>query len=253
MKVTFLGTGTSQGVPIIACRCAVCQSDSERDKRLRSSVLVEAEGRSILVDAGPDFRQQMLRHRVTDLDAILLTHEHKDHVAGLDDVRAFNYILQRPMDIYADQRVLNHLKVEFSYVFAENPYPGVPQMNLHRVADTPFLVKGLEVTPIQVRHYKLPVLGYRIGSFAYITDANFIAATERDKLRGARVLVVNALRREDHISHFTLQQALDLVADIRPERAYLTHISHQMGLHADVQRELPPNVYLAYDGLTVEL
>ena len=253
MKVTFLGTGTSQGVPIIACSCPVCQSDDSHDKRLRSSAMVEVDGVRILIDAGPDFRQQMLREGVKDLDAILLTHEHKDHVGGLDDVRAFNYVLQRPMDIYALERVLGHLKVEFSYVFSEKPYPGVPQMALHPIGNEPFSVKGVEVIPISVRHFRLPVSAYRINDFTYITDANYISEEEKQKLVGTRVLVVNALRREEHISHFTLSQALELIREVKPEVAYLTHISHQLGRYADVLKELPENVFLAYDGLCVEV
>ena len=253
MKVTFLGTGTSQGVPIIACGCPVCQSDDRHDKRLRSSVLIESDGVRILIDAGPDFRQQMLREGVKDLDAILLTHEHKDHVGGLDDVRAFNFVLNRPMDIYGLERVLGHLKVEFSYVFSEKPYPGVPQMALHAIGSDPFSVKGVEVIPISVRHFRLPVSAFRVKDFTYITDANFISEEEMPKLAGTRVLVVNALRREDHISHFTLNQALELIREVNPEVAYLTHISHQMGKYADVQRELPENVFLAYDGLRIEV
>lgn len=253
MKVTFLGTGTSQGVPIIACKCEVCESADPHDKRLRSSVLVEVDGTTILVDAGPDFRQQMLRKRVTDLDAILLTHEHKDHVAGLDDVRAFNYILGRPMDIYAQQRVLNHLKVEFSYVFSDNPYPGVPQMRLHPLDGDAFFVKNVGVVPIKVQHYRLPILGFRIGDFTYITDANAIDGREKEKLLGTKVLVLNALRREAHISHFTLSEALALAAEIKPQATYLTHISHQMGRYQEVVKELPKNVFLAYDGLMVDI
>ena len=253
MKVTFLGTGTSQGVPIIACKCEVCESADPHDKRLRSSVLVEVDGTTILVDAGPDFRQQMLREQVTDLDAILLTHEHKDHVAGLDDVRAFNYILGRPMDIYAQQRVLSHLKVEFSYVFSDNPYPGVPQMRLHPLDGDAFFVKNVGVVPIKVQHYRLPILGFRIGDLTYITDANAIDSREKEKLLGTKVLVLNALRREAHISHFTLSEALALAAEIKPQATYLTHISHQMGRYQEVVKELPKNVFLAYDGLMVDI
>lgn len=252
MKVTFLGTGTSQGVPIIACDCEVCQSDDLHDKRLRSSVFIEHNGVSMLIDAGPDFRQQMLRENIKDLDAILLTHEHKDHVGGLDDVRAFNYVLNRPMDIYAQERVLNHLQVEYSYVFSEKPYPGVPQMELHPIASSPFSVRGIKVQPIMVKHFKLPVTAFRIEDFSYVTDANYIEPDEIEKLKGSRVLVVNALRREEHISHFTLSQALSLVEAINPERAYLTHISHQLGRYSDVQKELPSNVVLAYDGLKLD-
>lgn len=253
LKVTFLGTGTSQGVPIIACKCEVCASTDSHDKRLRSSAMVEVDGHTILIDAGPDFRQQMLRAKVTDLDAILITHEHKDHVAGLDDVRAFNYILNRPMDIFGEQRVLDHLKVEFSYVFSENPYPGVPQMRLHPIDGRPFAINGIEVIPVRVKHYKLPIYGFRMGDFSYITDANFISEQEKRKLYNSKVLVVNALRREEHISHFTLSKAIDLIAELKPEVAYLTHISHQMGKHSDISKELPANVHLAYDGLAIEL
>lgn len=239
-------------MPIIACDCEVCQSDDLHDKRLRSSVFIEHNGVSMLIDAGPDFRQQMLRENIKDLDAILLTHEHKDHVGGLDDVRAFNYVLNRPMDIYAQERVLNHLKVEYSYVFSEKPYPGVPQMELHPIASSPFSVRGIKVQPIMVKHFKLPVTAFRIEDFSYVTDANYIEPDEIEKLKGSRVLVVNALRREEHISHFTLSQALSLVEAINPEIAYLTHISHQLGRYSDVQKELPSNVVLAYDGLKLD-
>lgn len=239
-------------MPIIACKCNVCRSTDSKDKRLRTSALVEVDGKQLLIDAGPDFRQQMLRANVNDLDAIMLTHQHKDHVGGLDDVRAFNYILQRPMDIYASQRVLNHLKVEYSYVFAAKPYPGVPQMTLHEIDGVPFAAAGVKVIPINAVHYKMPILSYRIKDFTYITDANYIEPEEIDKIRGSKILVVNALRREPHLSHFTLSQALALIADVKPERAFLTHISHQLGFHEEVQKELPANVSLAYDGLTVE-
>jgi phosphoribosyl 1,2-cyclic phosphate phosphodiesterase len=252
-KVTFLGTGTSQGVPMIACPCEVCASDDPRDTRLRCSVLLQIDGKNIVIDTGPDFRYQMLRADVTRLDAILFTHGHKDHTAGLDDVRAYNYVMQRPMDIYAEKRVQSVLHREFSYIFNEIKYPGVPELNIHTIDETPFTIDNLQVIPIRVMHLNLPILGFRTGSFAYITDANFIADKEKDKLRGLDCLVVNGLRKEPHISHFTLKEALSLIDALKPKRAYITHISHQLGLHRQVQNELPPNVFLAYDGLCHDL
>ncbi|MFW5656570.1 MAG: MBL fold metallo-hydrolase [Bacteroidota bacterium] len=251
MKITLLGTGTSQGVPVIACTCPVCQSGDSRDKRLRSSVLVQTEGISIVIDAGPDFRQQMLFTKTTMLDAILFTHEHKDHVAGLDDVRAFNFVLQRPMDIYAEERVHDTIKQEFAYIFAERKYPGIPEIRSHYIENNPFNVNGLQVIPVRAFHYKLPVFGYRIGDFGYLTDANHISPEERDKFRGLDTLVVTALRKKPHISHFNVEEALALIDDLKPKQAYLTHISHQMGLHALVDKELPDGVNLGYDGLEI--
>jgi phosphoribosyl 1,2-cyclic phosphate phosphodiesterase len=253
IEVTFLGTGTSQGVPVIACDCTVCQSHDPKDKRLRSSVLVKAHGKNICIDAGPDFRQQMLRHGVTHLDAIVFTHEHKDHIAGLDDVRAFNYQTQRPMDIYATESVQLALKREFHYAFAEKKYPGVPQFNLRTIDKNPFEIGSLPLIPIEVMHYRMPVLGYRIGDFAYITDANYVSEEEIQKLQGVKVLVANALRKQKHISHFTLAEAIDFSTKIKPETTYLTHISHLMGKHDDVSQELPENVFLAYDGLMIRI
>ncbi len=251
MKITFLGTGTSQGVPVIACDCKTCQSADSHDKRLRTSLLLETEGITFLFDAGPDFRQQMLRERVTRLDAILLTHEHKDHIAGLDDVRAFNYKSQDAIDIYSEDRVLKALKKEYSYVFSEIQYPGIPKMRLNTIEDLPFRVNGIQIIPVRVFHYRLPVFGFRIGNFAYITDANYIPEESKEKLYGVKYLVVNALRKEKHISHFSLREAIDFIREISPKKAFITHISHQMGCHADVSKELPPEITLAHDGLSI--
>ena len=253
-QLTFLGTGTSQGVPVIACQCAVCHSEDQHDKRLRTSAMLVAEGRVILFDAGPDFRQQMLRENVQRLDAILLTHEHKDHTAGIDDVRAFNYIMQEPVNIYCEERVGRSVVNEFSYAFADEKYPGVPEINLKTIDDkNNFAIRDLAVKPIRLIHLKLPILGYRIGRFAYLTDANYIPEESWAKLKGVEILVINALRKEKHLSHFTLDEALEVIERVNPKAAYLTHVSHQMGFHEEVQKELPPNVFLAYDGLTVDI
>lgn len=253
MKITFLGTGTSQGVPVIACTCRVCQSVDEHDKRLRASIMIEVEGHILVVDAGPDFRQQMIRANVTRLSAILLTHEHYDHIAGLDDIRAFNWVLQSPTDIFAEERVLQSVKKIFFYVFASEKYPGIPQMTLHEVFEKPFLIGKTKIIPIRGFHYKLPVLGYRIGNFAYLTDMKTIPESELKKLSGLDVLAVNALRKESHVSHMTLDEALNLIAKLNPRKAFITHISHQMGIGEEVSTELPENVSLAYDGLVLEV
>jgi phosphoribosyl 1,2-cyclic phosphate phosphodiesterase len=249
MKLTFLGTGTSSGVPMIGCSCPVCRSLDYRDQRLRVSVHLEVAGRSLVVDTGPDFRQQMLRAHISQLDGILFTHEHKDHTAGLDDVRAFNFRQQEEMPIFAEPRVIEQLKREFAYIFAEHKYPGVPQVSLHAITDDQqlFDVLGLAVQPLRAIHYKLPVLGFRIGGLAYLTDANRLPTTTMEQLRGADTIVLNALRHEPHISHFTLGE------ELKPRRAYLTHISHQLGRHREVEATLPPWVRLAYDGLVVEV
>lgn len=251
MKITFLGTGTSQGVPVIACDCNTCRSEDPHDKRLRTSLLLEKNETILLFDAGPDFRQQMLRENVKKLDSIILTHEHKDHIAGMDDVRAFNHKSQDAIDIYAEERVQKAVRREFSYVFAENHYPGIPKMRLNPIPGYGFKVRGIEIIPVRVRHLNLEILGFRIDDFAYITDANYIPGESKEKLIGVKYLVVNALRKEKHISHFSLREALDFIGEISPRKAFLTHISHQMGLHSEVNKELPPGVMLAYDGLTL--
>ncbi|WKN43962.1 MBL fold metallo-hydrolase [Tunicatimonas pelagia] len=251
MKVTFLGTGTSQGVPVIGCSCEVCTSVDFRDKRLRTSVHIEVNGKSIIIDSGPDFRQQVLANRIRQLDALVFTHEHKDHTAGMDDVRSFNFLQQRSMPVYAHPRVQESLKREFSYVFAEKKYPGVPQIDLHSIGLAPFQAAGVTLQPVEVMHYKLPVLGFRVHDFTYITDAKTIAEEEKEKIRGSKVLVLNALQKQPHISHFTLDEALAMVEELQPKQAYFTHLSHRMGTHRNVEKELPGNVQIAYDGLTI--
>jgi phosphoribosyl 1,2-cyclic phosphate phosphodiesterase len=253
MIVTFLGTGTSQGVPVIACDCEVCRSLDFRDKRLRVSVHLQIGSKSLIIDSGPDFRQQVLRERIKTLDALLFTHEHKDHTAGMDDIRAFNFRQGKAMPLFARPTVIEQLKQEFAYIFTEHHYPGIPRVELNPISNNAFYFEDIKVIPVEVLHYRLPVYGFRIGDFTYITDANFIAEEELEKVRGSRVIVLNALRQESHISHFTLQQALDLIARLQPEQAYLTHISHQMGRHAEVDKLLPSNVHIAYDGLKIEL
>ena len=250
MKITFLGTGTSQGIPVIACECKTCLSSDTHDKRLRTSLLIEEDRSIILIDAGPDFRQQMLRENVKKLDSVILTHEHRDHISGMDDVRAFNYISQDAIDIYAEERVQAAIKNEYSYVFSEISYPGIPKMRLHSIPDQSFDVAGIHIIPIRVYHYRLPVYGFRIGNLAYITDANFIPDDSMKRLSGVKYLIINALRKEKHISHFSLSEAINIIKEISPERAFITHISHQMGNYFDVQKELPPGISLAYDGLS---
>ncbi|MDR1680294.1 MAG: MBL fold metallo-hydrolase [Prevotellaceae bacterium] len=255
VSLTFLGTGTSQGIPVIACNCRVCRSADARDRRLRASVLFDvAQGSCharLLIDAGPDFRQQMLRAQVTRLDGILLTHEHKDHTGGLDDVRALNYTTGKPVDVYAETRVHDALKREYAYAFAEHKYPGVPEFNLCTIDEDPFTINGIEIIPVRVWHHRLPVLGFRIGRLAYITDASRIDEREKEKLQGLDILVLNVIRRTPHLSHFSLPEALALYDELQPKRLYLSHLSHQIEPHAELAAALPPNVLPAYDGLTV--
>lgn len=254
MKITFLGTGTSQGIPVIACKCAVCKSTNVKDKRLRVSVKIEVAGKTIVVDCGPDFRYQMLRSDTNDLDAILFTHEHKDHVAGLDDIRPFNFLLGKNIDVYATDRVQHAIRREFAYIFEESNYPGLPQLTLHSISGSePFLLGDIQIMPINVLHHKLPVLGFRIGGFTYITDAKSIADEEVEKIMGTDILVINALQRTHHISHFTLQEAIRFAERIGAGATYFTHLSHKMGLHTEVSEELPPNIFVAYDGLEINV
>ncbi len=253
MTITFLGTGTSQGIPVISCECRVCSSTNPKDKRLRASVMVEVDHKVFVVDSGPDFRQQMLRENVKRLDALIFTHGHKDHTAGMDDIRAFNFTMKKAVDIYATVQVQETIQREFSYIFSGLDYPGIPQLKFYTIDKNPFVIDGVKIIPIEVMHYKLPVLGFRFGDFTYITDANFIADEEKEKIIGSKVLVLNALRREEHISHFTLDEAMAMAKELKAEKTYFTHISHQMGLHDEVNKELPASIELAYDGLKIQL
>ena len=253
MIVTFLGTGTSQGVPVITCTCEVCSSLDYRDKRLRSSIHIQTEDSSIVIDTGPDFRQQMLRERIRKLDAVVFTHEHKDHTAGLDDIRSFNFSQKKDMPIYGRKSVLEQIKREFAYAFAEVKYPGVPLIKTIEIENKPFQVSDLDLIPIEVMHHKLPVFGYRLNDFAYITDANYIDEKELQKLEGVKILVLNALQKTPHISHFTLDEAIEVAQKVGAERTFFTHISHKLGTHKEVSSELPGNIYLAYDGLKIHL
>lgn len=258
MKLTFLGTGTSQGVPVIGCKCEVCRSEDGRDRRLRTAAMVEMGGKRFIIDAGPDFRYQMLREGVTHIDAILLTHEHKDHTGGIDDVRAFNFVdfpVIHTMHIYGNEPTITSIRRDFHYAFSEDKYRGVPEIELHTIAeDKPFVVADVEVMPVVGSHSeRFRSVGFRFGELAYLTDMNAIADEEIAKLQGVKVLVVNALRWESHNSHFSVAEALEVIRRVAPERAYLTHMSHRIGLHAVVEQHLPEGVYLAYDGLTVTI
>lgn len=254
VTITFLGTGTSSGVPMIACSCPVCQSTNPKDKRLRSSVLIESGSTKIVIDTGPDFRQQMLSNNVKTLDAVLLTHGHKDHIAGLDDIRAYNYFQKNSMDVYASTATIDRVKMEFDYAFSDLKITGVPSIQLHQIDEHSIInIDGLQITPILVWHMYMPVLGYRIGNFSYITDANRIDDASKEKIRGSEVLVLNALRHEEHVSHFTLAEAMRLADELAIPQVYFTHISHQMGFHEEIEATLPPGRNLGYDGLKISL
>ena len=253
LKITFLGTGTSSGVPMIACECEVCQSTDPKDNRLRSSILVQSPTTTIVIDTGPDFRYQMLREKINSLDAVLFTHPHKDHLAGLDDIRAFNFFLRRPIEVYADSLTEEAVRRDFYYAFSDTKYPGIPELNLNTITLDPFNIGDIPVIPVLVWHLKMPVMGFRFGKFTYITDANRIDESEREKIRGSEVMVLNALRKSPHISHFNLSQAVEMVQELGVPTGYFTHISHQLGLHGEVEAELPPGIHLAYDRLVLQL
>jgi len=253
LKITFLGTGTSQGIPVIACDCEVCLSNNQKDKRLRTSAMIEIDGLTIVIDSGPDFRQQMLRENVKKLDAILFTHAHKDHTAGLDDIRAFNYVQQKPIDLYAETRVHDSLKMEFAYIFAEDHYPGIPEIKSYTIDEKPFYIENVLIEPIRVLHYKLAILGFKINDFVYITDANYIDNEVIEIIKNCNTFVINGLRHQKHISHFSLSEAIEIIKKVKPKQAFITHISHQLGLHQSVEASLPSSVHLAYDGLILKL
>ncbi len=250
MKVTFLGTGTSQGIPVIGSEHPVCSSENPKDKRLRVSILIEWDDYTYVVDCGPDFRYQMLRSKCTKIDGIIFTHEHSDHVAGLDDIRPFVY-RQGDMPIYAHKRVLEAIRTRFAYVFDDNKYPGVPSVKQIEISNEPFYLNELKVIPININHNLVQVFGFRFNDFVYITDAKTVSNDELGKLKDVKVLVINALREKPHHSHFNLEEALNFIAKVQPEKAYLTHISHLLGFHDEVQQKLPENVYLAYDNLEI--
>ncbi|MAQ31767.1 MAG: MBL fold metallo-hydrolase [Flavobacteriales bacterium] len=250
-QAVFLGTGTSQGVPVIGCNCLVCNSSNSKDARLRSSLLVLTHKLRILIDIGPDFRAQMLKTDNSYINAIILTHQHRDHTAGLDDIRPIFYLYKKPIEIYSERNVSDALKSDFRYLFDGTDYPGKPQFIINEIKNATFYIKKLPITPIRVMHYKLPVFGYRIADLAYVTDANYISESEKRKLLNLDILIINSLQKEKHISHYSLEESLDLIKELRPKKAYLTHISHCMGLHDKINKELPKNVFLAYDNLKI--
>jgi phosphoribosyl 1,2-cyclic phosphate phosphodiesterase len=253
LKLTFLGTGTSQGIPLIGCQCPICLSTDSKDKRLRTSVMIQSETTTVVIDSGPDFRQQMLREDVRKLDGLVFTHSHKDHLAGMDDIRAFNYIQKKDMDVYANEETQAMIRNDFAYIFNNNSYPGIPQVQMHLIdKNNAFTIGDITFLPIEVMHFKMKVLGFRVENLTYITDANFISAEEKQKIIGSDILILNALRREKHISHFTLDEAIEISNELESKQTYFTHISHQLGLHKEVEKELPLGKNLAFDMLTIE-
>ncbi len=253
LRLTFLGTGTSQGTPVIGCHCPVCESRDTRDNRLRASVLVEVDGLKIVIDTGPDFRQQLLREEIDTIDAVFYTHEHKDHTGGMDDIRALNYTSGRPIDLYCEKRVEQVLRKDYDYAFSVPRYPGAPEVKIHTITENPFWIDNTEIIPVRGMHHNLPVLGFRIGDLCYLTDMNQIPDQEFAKFEGVEVLIINALREEEHLSHFALCEAVSIARRANVVETYLTHVSHQMGRYKKVLSKLPGNVYLAYDGLQIEL
>jgi phosphoribosyl 1,2-cyclic phosphate phosphodiesterase len=252
MRITILGTGTSQGVPVMGCDCEVCTSEDKRDNRLRTSALIETEQANLVIDCGPDFRQQMLLNKVTRVDAVLVTHDHQDHVAGLDELRSYIFKQNKPMPIYAEENVIHALTQRFAYAFSKNPYPGAPTFAMHTIQPGTLHIEGVQIEAIRVQHGKLPIVGFRIGNFAYLTDVNGIDESAASHLQNLDVLILDALHHRPHHSHFNLHQALEEISRLQPEKAYLTHISHSMGLHSEIEAQLPENVHLGYDGLVFE-
>jgi phosphoribosyl 1,2-cyclic phosphate phosphodiesterase len=253
LTITFLGTGTSIGVPVITCDCPVCTSTDPRDNRTRASVMIEVDEEVFVIDCGPDFRNQMLREKVMNLSAIVFTHEHRDHIAGLDDVRAFNYVLNKRIDIYGAKRTLDMIQTEFPYIFTTQRYFGAPQINIKEIDSNPFKIGGYEFIPIKVDHDKIPIMAYRFGDFTYITDASNIDDAELEKAKGSKVVVVNALRNSSHASHFSVDEAVALLEKLNPEKGYLTHMSHFIGKHEELDSKLPDFIHPAYDGLKIEI